>query len=662
MTKYFLFVLMLGVSAAIAETPSVIYPKTKEIRSSDWYANQSKLWKLKATSANSSSSDWLNYFLAARYAQQSSRDLEEIVNTMGVKYPGSFEYHLAAAMNGGYDAAAFTHLKAAHALRPAEPMAFGLLVLMNEFESDVRRRKEYSQQLLNSGLVSPSLLNYSYNVLMSLERDAILFTDSENTALPLFLLQDVMNVREDVAVLNLDLLVEDQYRDNKLQALNLKYDNLSTTRPALCTTLPEQNGNRVFYYALTLSKENILAVKDQLYVVGLASQLSSSRIDNIHQIRTNMENRFLMDYLTVDFNGESEYAAGKALHANYLVPMLLLLEHYKANKEDEKAAMLQEEIVSLARKSGKLLLVENFLSGRNTEAVPFVPYKLDNKAMEGSLKLVKDNVYAHEYEVTNQQYNDFLLYLKENNRADVYETARHKLDKYTEPALSFMTGYHSNRQPTKKEKYFLNYPVVNITYEGALAYCEWLTEQYNNAPERKYKKVRFRLPSIDEWQIAAAGVEKATSWKLNENTAEVKIPAEGKEYTRNAPTKVVSLSDPEILYPWYVSWNFRNRPLNSKGCSLGNFKYPETQQPCVRSKMNTADGFLLMSPVQAYFSNKIGLYDVVGNVAEMTSEKGKACGGSWNHPPEESTIRSINMYNDSSSDTGFRLFMEVIEQ
>jgi formylglycine-generating enzyme required for sulfatase activity len=78
--------------------------------------------------------------------------------------------------------------------------------------------------------------------------------------------------------------------------------------------------------------------------------------------------------------------------------------------------------------------------------------------------------------------------------------------------------------------------------------------------------------------------------------------------------------------------------------------------------MNTADGWWLMAQVNSYFPNDVGLYDVVGNVAEMTNEKGKACGGSWNHSPEESTIKSINEYKGPDSAIGFRVFMEVIEK
>ena len=57
----------------------------------------------------------------------------------------------------------------------------------------------------------------------------------------------------------------------------------------------------------------------------------------------------------------------------------------------------------------------------------------------------------------------------------------------------------------------------------------------------------------------------------------------------------------------------------------------------------------------------MGLFDVVGNVAEMIDVKGKACGGSWNDPPEKSTIHSVKSYRKPDPSIGFRVFMDVIE-
>jgi hypothetical protein len=52
---------------------------------------------------------------------------------------------------------------------------------------------------------------------------------------------------------------------------------------------------------------------------------------------------------------------------------------------------------------------------------------------------------------------------------------------------------------------------------------------------------------------------------------------------------------------------------------------------------------------------------MIGNVAEMTSEKGKAKGGSWEDEPDNCTIQSVKTYEKPSPAIGFRVFMEIIQ-
>jgi formylglycine-generating enzyme required for sulfatase activity len=173
--------------------------------------------------------------------------------------------------------------------------------------------------------------------------------------------------------------------------------------------------------------------------------------------------------------------------------------------------------------------------------------------------------------------------------------------------------------------------------------------------------VKFRLPTQTEWQIAALGYPGFQSWNLDENTVPVVVPADTLSEIRKGPKKDISVRD--IKYPWWNHYNYRKKVLNAKNCYLGNFNSSAVQNPCPIGRILPGnDGWTKMARTSSYFPNDMGLYDVVGNVAEMVAEQGKACGGSWNDLPEDSTIRSVKHYKRPGDTIGFRMFMEVTEE
>lgn len=101
-----------------------------------------------------------------------------------------------------------------------------------------------------------------------------------------------------------------------------------------------------------------------------------------------------------------------------------------------------------------------------------------------------------------------------------------------------------------------NYPVVHIAYEDALAYCKWSNR---------------RLPSEAQWESAAQGT--------NENT----------------------------IFTWGNNFKMLNSNAN-------------TWQGVFPTKNNSKDGFEYSSPVKSYPPNSIGIFDMTGNVWELTSD------------------------------------------
>lgn len=238
------------------------------------------------------------------------------------------------------------------------------------------------------------------------------------------------------------------------------------------------------------------------------------------------------------------------------------------------------------------------------------------KEIDGSLAKINDRLYASKYEVSNKLYMTFLNSLKRSNKTNFLSIAKidtlkwkDKLN-YNEPYVQY---YHIHPA-------YQNYPVVNINYEASKLFCEWLTEQYNSDTKRKFKKVLFRLPSEKEWIIAAQA------------------------------------GDSSAIYPWKGK-ELRNITEQVK-C---NFKRELKDTLRVTGKLN--DNADITAPINSYWENNFGLYNMSGNVAEMINEKGIVKGGSWRDDSEYLKIDTKYKYDGKAQTfVGFRSFAEILEE
>ncbi|MEO1053716.1 MAG: SUMF1/EgtB/PvdO family nonheme iron enzyme [Bacteroidota bacterium] len=652
-----------GMSAHALSRPEVIPSKLTEIKARGWYEEKLRAWQEFLLENPDDQAGWLEYFRAAHYAQAEPALLKRISNQIETQFNDSYESHYAQALQLGWSDEGLEALKTAVEVAPDQNAVIPDRLMLAEFELDRTERQALGQSLYEKQLIYPSLLNYSYNVLMSVGEDGVLVVEGEHTTVPVWMLQDVMGVRPDVKVLNLDLAENTNYLTQWSEQNGLKgVDRLATpfNRTTLSRSLPLLNPEVAFYYALTLPSEHLSNIQDRLYVVGLTSYLNGNSFDNYSALKENVEQKFLMDYLTVDFNGEPKTATGKVYETNYIVPFLLMKEYYDQLGDDVKVEEWEGQLLRIADRSQLKTRLQMLINDRTT-VKKFVPADYDFKKLDHKMKKVKDNLYASEVEVTTEDYKAFIDYLEAQGHTDLLSKARIDISGFDEITTTWLKTYlftHVERPKDKKskQKSYADYPVMNIPFEGAKIYCEWLTEQYNAQEGREYKRVQFRLPTRKEWTMAALGFKGFTSWNLEENTVEANA-----EPGKSKTLKKYPLKDYKILYPWW-QWGFeyRDQIQNTKDCYLANVKTP-AEKVCPHGAA-IGDGFTFTSPVASYFANKMGLYDVVGNVAEMTDQEGKAMGGSWNHPAEESTITSINNYEGPDTAVGFRLFMEVIEE
>lgn len=654
-------VLFLGQQLTAATKPENIPSKLKEIKATSWYQSKFQDWEAYLNEKPDHPSDWLEYYKAASYSGVPKSKLKEISGKIESKFRGSFEAAYTKAKNSGWSELGINQMENALKLNKA-PTVLADELMLAEFHLDKNRRATVSKKLYHQNQLYTSSLNYSYNVLMSVGENGILFTEGESTTLPIWILQDEMNIRCDVSVINLELANNDDYLERKLKELNLEVPE-SGSRMSLSYSIPESNPNKDFYFALTLPKKNLKMVEERLYVVGLTSQLSNNRINNYSTLKENIENKFLLDYLTVDFNGEPKTATGKTYEGNYIVPFILLKEHYDQTGNEVKSEYWKNQILNVADRSHLKSRVEMLLNKKESKPTNFTITEIDIKALDKEMTKVRDNIYASISETTNEQYETFLDYLIKNGYDDLYRKATIDLSKYDGTTLSLHKSYHFDLRKNNKYKStntadFSQHPAMDMSHEAAKIYCEWLTAQYNGQEKRKFKKVQFRLPSQQEWTMAALGYADFQSWVFEDNV--VKARPYGEDKPKLYEEYRIGDYD-SVSYPWYkYDWfKVRNKIINSKGCYLANIKAPE--EPSCQGHM-IGDGFTFTTKVKTYFPNEMGLFGVIGNIAEMIDEEGKAMGGSWDHPANESTITSVIPYEHPEPTIGFRVFMDVIEE
>jgi len=210
--------------------------------------------------------------------QQEQENLDAIVVEMQSSIPESFEYHYAAYLNSNFDQNKFHHLQKAYAINPNNAEIYDDFMAYYEYTNDLANRKNFSAKLYKSKTVQNDILSYNYNVLMSLEKNAILFTNGEDDTYPLWIWQDVNNLRTDVVVLNISLLLKQDYLNQKAKehALSFPTANILQKNPAaFYRKFCLENKSHAVYFALSINPSYLKDITSYLYVSGLAYKFIS---------------------------------------------------------------------------------------------------------------------------------------------------------------------------------------------------------------------------------------------------------------------------------------------------------------------------------------------------------------------------------------------------
>ena len=178
-----------------------------------------------------------------------------------------------------------------------------------------------------------------------------------------------------------------------------------------------------------------------------------------------------------------------------------------------------------------------------------------------------------------------------------------------------------------------DFPVVNVSWNDATAFCAWLTSMDHVAGKiSKYQC--YRLPTDEEWS-RAAGIGSETGATPKEKSTKL-----------------------ENVYPWGAP--FPPPPGTGNFADQAALNY-FTNWPHIT---NYNDGFVTTSPVGSFAPSRAGLYDLAGNALEWCADYYDAAqkqrvlrGGAWNNCGPKSLLASYREHvapERFSVVTGFR--------
>ena len=329
---------------------------------------------------------WENYYLTLQHAylygplkNRPDWDLSEreALKEMEKNVPNSVEFYRCkvryleqTGKKTDSDQEIISLIKTGLNIEPTDRILIGNLIGQYELEGQSVDMRPYYTRLYNSQVATYTVMEYNYNVLMSVEPGAILFTHADADSYPILMLQEVKGIRPDISLVTISSARSKNYLKRMLHKKNIE--------------LPESVFNESSKNDLNFIKQVILAIhahypqvpvyvamtcpvqgflEDSLYCTGLAYKFSTRPINSITYLKQNLENSFHLDYLNnCLLPSDSANTELKNLNFNYTVPFAILYRHMQRSKDTSNHMRFYKDYcLKNAETKGKKAEMENYL-------------------------------------------------------------------------------------------------------------------------------------------------------------------------------------------------------------------------------------------------------------------------------------------------------------
>ncbi len=372
-----LIITIIFAESLFAQRPPKVYSYVKQLNTFDWYVNAAREWK-KVLDDNPEDADaWLNYYTANRMAKiifpenyakikiPWMKNFEEIFQEAENNINGTFEYYyLKIYTERTFDDEFEINLLKAYELGPEREELIDDLAGFYETRRDTAKTNFFFRKWYEMGEMSPGILNWSYNLLNSTEKNSIIITNGDNDTYPPIMLQRVFGIRSDVVILNINLLMIDIYRKKIFEEFDLgdpeidyrEFSNpenyyLDLRKVILNKVLNGsiQAGKNI-YFSITLDQTLYEDKNDNLSLTGLTFKYDEQPKDGTEILVDNYENKWFLDYLEQSFYYDISSGVVEMLNLNYIPVFAQLFEYYSKKGNDLQAKKMKEMAFKISEK------------------------------------------------------------------------------------------------------------------------------------------------------------------------------------------------------------------------------------------------------------------------------------------------------------------------